>query len=127
MDHLGLLEPGDDLVLSLIEGHEEHVYVLETCRLLVKLRLEYAVVHQVNSCHPSYDHVGRLVRRHVPMMSYERSLRLTHHRRVNEAHVGHGAVPTGADASVLIEGVRLVHGRRLGGGWLPHAGEDALW
>ena len=53
-------------ILSLVECHEEHVHVLQARRFSIKLRLEYRIIHQVDSGH-STDHL-RLLARIVSLM-----------------------------------------------------------
>jgi hypothetical protein len=110
----------DDFVLPLIKGYEEHVHVFEGRAFLVQLRLQYGIVHQINSCHASHHHVSRLIRRVVSLVvryAYH-LLRLIGGRagddgRVHDcvqvaAVVIHCTVAACSHASVLIESIRFV-------------------
>lgn len=110
----------DDFVLPLIEGYEEHVHVFEGRAFLVQLRLQYGVVHQINSCHASHHHVSGLVRRVVSLMvryAYH-LLRLIGGRARDDGRIYdcvqvatvviHGTVAACADATVLIESIGFV-------------------
>ena len=111
--HISFLKAGHYLVLSLVEGHKEHVHVLQTRRLLVQFTLQDGVVHEVDAGHASDHYVGTLVARVVPMMAHERLLSAAHHRLVHSSHVGHCTVPPGSKTTVLVESVSLVDSRGL--------------
>jgi hypothetical protein len=66
--HLCLFNLLDDLVLPLVEGDKEHVHVLERRALLVQLRLQDRVVHQIYSSHATDHYVLRLISRVVTLV-----------------------------------------------------------
>jgi hypothetical protein len=57
-NHFSSLNLRYDFVLTLIESDEEHVHVFQRRALLVELRLEDGVVHEVDACHSTHDNVG---------------------------------------------------------------------
>ena len=103
----------------MVERHKEHVHILETRGLCVKLRLEYTVVHKVDAGHTTHNHIRRLVARMVPMMVHsEPTVGLRpDHRRVNHPAHMQRTVAARTNAAILVQRVRLVHGsgRRAGG------------
>ena len=92
------------LILSLVESHEEHVHVLKTCCLGVELRLEDAVVHEIDPCYASY-HL-RLLASIVPLVMNASDV--LNHGVVHKLHVGQSRVPATANSSVLIKRVGFV-------------------
>ena len=106
----------DYFVLPLIESHEEHVHVFKRSAFLVQLGLQDRVVHQVYPCHPSNNHIRRMVPCVVPLVvdgsrsGSKISIGVAYNWLINN---GIDVVERTASAchSILIKRVSLVDGR----------------
>ena len=73
-------------ILPLIEGNEEHMHVFQRCRFSVKFRLEYRIVHEVDTSHSSNDLA--LLTGVVSLMMDTR--RILNHRVIHHLHIAQG-------------------------------------
>lgn len=95
------------------------MHVLQGVRLLLQLRLQNGVVHQVDAGHSTNNHVGRLVGHVIAVVVLaQSSSRAAHHRRADD---GVDVIQV-ATSVVLVQSVCLVYGLAAGlvGGVASH-------
>lgn len=98
------------------------MHVFEGRALLVQLRLQYGIVHQIDACHAAHHHVSWLVRRVISLVvSYAyHLLRLIGSRARDDGRVYdcvqvaavviHCTVAACSHASVLVESIGFIQG-----------------
>jgi len=110
LNHISFFQLLYYFVLPVIKGNEEHVHILERCRLLVELRLKDRIVHEIHASHPANYHIGGLVRGVISVMVSRG--RVAHHRG---AHYSVNILQRAVSATVLVKGIGLVDCRSLAG------------
>jgi hypothetical protein len=80
-----------------VKSHKEHVHVLERGGLLIELTLKDGVIHQVNTCHTSYD-IGTLIGKIIPVVTSDTPSGVHDRRADDSVDIIHSTV----SATVLV-------------------------
>ena len=86
------------------------MHIFQRGALLIKLRLQYWVVHQINTSHSSHHRIIWLMRSVVALVvRYTYHLLLSWHGADSSAIISHSTISTSTNTSILIQGVCFVN------------------